>query len=273
MTWKMLVLGIVQGLTEFLPISSSGHLLLGEKLFGIEHEALAVTVSLHVGTLIASVVFMARRIGRLFADMFASEKERRKDGWRLVLYLVIASIPAALVGLIAADYVESVFTDKPIYVAFFFVGTGALLLATRWGRDSERGFGLSDAILVGIAQAVAIMPGFSRSGLTIATALLLGIASLKAFNFSFLLSIPAIAGAALIQLLDLIKISDETGIGVDSVFASPLPGIMGFVSSAAVGFFALWALKRVVISRRFWMFSFYCFGIGLVSLVLLLVFK
>jgi len=269
----MLILGVVQGLTEFLPISSSGHLLLGEKLFGIEHEALAVTIFLHVGTLVASVVFMARRIGKLFADMFAKDNQRRKDGWRLVLYLVIASIPAALVGLLAGDYVASIFASKPVYVAFFFVGTGALLLTTRWGRDRERQFGLSDAILVGIAQAVAIMPGFSRSGLTIATALLLGIASLEAFNFSFLLSIPAIAGAALIQLLELVNTSKEGAIDAGSVFASPFPPIAGFVASAVVGFFALWALKKVVISKKFWLFSFYCFGIGLVSLVLLFVLK
>ncbi|MBN2378516.1 undecaprenyl-diphosphate phosphatase [candidate division WOR-3 bacterium] len=270
MTWKMLILGVVQGLTEFLPISSSGHLLLGEKLLGIEQEALAVTIFLHVGTLVASVVFMARRIGKLFSDMFARDRERRKEGWMLVLYLVIACIPAALVGLLAGDFVETIFTDKPIYVAFFFIGTGALLLATRWGRQRDRSFGLSDAILVGIAQAVAILPGFSRSGLTIATALLLGIASLEAFNFSFLLSIPAITGAALIEFLELSKITREGQIGEGSIFSSPLPAIAGFVASAVVGFFALWALKKVVVSRKFWLFSFYCFGIGLVSLVLLL---
>jgi undecaprenyl-diphosphatase len=154
---------------------------------------------------------------------------------------------------------------QPLYVAFFFVGTGALLLATRCGRERNQTFGISEAILVGIAQAVAILPGFSRSGLTIAAALLLGIASVEAFEFSFLLSILAIAGAALIDFLELY------GTGRLSQLAPHEAWVVGIIASAGVGFAALWVVKKTVISRKFWLFSFYCFAVGAASLVLLLI--
>jgi len=282
MAWKMLILGIVQGLTEFLPISSSGHLLLGQVLLKVE-GGLTVPIFLHVGTLIAVVVFMARRIGRLFADMFNREKERRISGWTLILYLFVASIPAALVGILAKDTIDRVMYGQPLYVAFFFIGTGALLLVTRWGRERNRTFGISEAILVGIAQAVAILPGFSRSGLTIATALLLGIASREAFEFSFLLSIPAILAANVLEFTRLAKELSElskshptanlTELSGIAGLPGPLTLILGVVVSFGVGFFALWALRRLVISRKFWLFSFYCFALGGASLVLLLVFR
>ncbi|MCK4334239.1 undecaprenyl-diphosphate phosphatase [candidate division WOR-3 bacterium] len=266
MVWKMLLLGVVQGVSEFLPISSSGHLLLGQVLLKVE-GGLTIPIFLHVGTLIAVVVFMSRRIGRLFADMFNREKERRIAGWTLILYLFVASIPAALVGILTKDTIDRVMYGQPLYVAFFFVGTGALLLATRWGRERNQTFGISEALLIGIAQAVAILPGFSRSGLTIATALLLGIASVEAFEFSFLLSIPAIAGAALLEFVEL----HETGALFG--FGSPAALIAGFLASAVVGFAALWIVKKVIVSRKFWLFSFYCFAVGVASLVLLLVFR
>ncbi len=266
MVWKMLLLGVVQGVSEFLPISSSGHLLLGQVLLRVE-GGLTIPIFLHVGTLIAVVVFMSRRIGRLFADMFNREKERRIAGWTLILYLFVASIPAALVGILTKDTIDRVMYEQPLYVAFFFVGTGAVLLATRWGRERNQTFGISEALLIGIAQAVAILPGFSRSGLTIATALLLGIASVEAFKFSFLLSIPAIAGAALIDFLELY------GTGSISQLASPEAWVVGIIASAVVGFLALWLVKKTVVSRKFWLFSFYCFAVGVASFVLLLVFR
>lgn len=265
LVWKMLVLGGAQGATEFLPVSSSGHLVMGQLFLGVE-GGITVPVFLHVGTLVAVVVFMARRIARLFADMFNREAQRRAEGWKLFLYLVIASLPAALVGLLAGDVIDRLAYSQPVYVSFFFAGTGAVLLATRWSKERKRGFGISDAILIGIAQAVAILPGFSRSGLTIATALLLGIASLEAFDFTFLLSIPVIAGAALLDFLKLTRNAGLSDLGPWQAWAA------GLLASAGVGFLALWLVKKIVVSRKFWVFSFYCFAAGIASLVLLLVF-
>ena len=259
MAWKMLILGIVQGLAEFLPISSSGHLVLAEHLLGLKEAGLAGVVFLHLGTLVALIVFFAKRIWGIIRSLFVAGEERRMN-LRLVLLIVIGSVPAALVGLLARKPVEAIFAE-PLYVPFFLLGTGILLLLTRWGKDRDRSLGISDALLVGIAQAAAILPGASRSGLTIATALLLGISSEEAFEFSFLLSIPAVLAANILELKDI------AGLG------SPLPLILGFVSSFGVGFFALWALRKLVISRKFWLFSFYCFAVGAASLVLLLVLR
>jgi undecaprenyl-diphosphatase len=260
MAWKMLILGIIQGLSEFLPISSSGHLVLAEHLLELKEAGLAGVVFLHFGTLVALIVFFAKRIWSIISGAFSREREKRVDNWRFILFIVLGSIPAALVGLLARKPVEAIFAE-PLYVPFFLLGTGILLLLTRWGRDRDRSLGISDALLVGIAQAAAILPGVSRSGLTIATALLLGISSEEAFEFSFLLSIPAVLAANILELKDI------AGLG------SPLPLILGFVSSFGVGFFALWALRKLVISRKFWLFSFYCFAAGAASLVLLLVLR
>ena len=259
MVWKMLVLGVVQGASEFLPISSSGHLVLAERLLEFKEAGLSGVIFLHFGTLVALIVFFAKRIAGIIRSLFKTGEERRMN-LRLILLILIASIPAGLVGLLAREPIERVFAE-PLYVPFFLLGTGILLLLTRLGKDRNRSFGISDALLVGIAQAAAILPGASRSGLTIATALLLGISSEEAFEFSFLLSIPAVLAANILELKDI------AGLG------SPLPLILGFLASFGVGILALWALRRLVISRKFWLFSFYCFAVGAASLVLLLVFR
>lgn len=278
--WKVLVLGTIQGLTEFLPVSSSGHLVLAEHLLDFKEAGLAGVVILHLGTLVALIVFFARRIWKIIRDLFRT-KDESIASLRLILYIVIGSIPAAIVGLLAQKPLEMLF-DQPVYVSFFLIGTGVLLLLTRWSKERERRFGVSDAFIIGIAQAAAILPGLSRSGLTIATALLLGIATVEAFEFSFLLSIPAVLAANLLELFGLIK-----GLKVISKLypqastlelfqiagiPSPFSLIIGVVASMGVGFLALWLLRRLVLGKRFWLFSLYCFAIGTASLVLFLVF-
>lgn len=281
MAWKMLILGILQGLAEFLPISSSGHLVLAEHLLGFKEAGLAGVVFLHLGTLVALIVFFAKRIWGIIRSLFVAGEERRMN-LRLVLLIVIGSVPAALVGLLARKPVEAIFAE-PLYVPFFLLGTGILLLLTRWGKDRDRSLGISDALLVGIAQAAAILPGASRSGLTIATALLLGISSEEAFEFSFLLSIPAVLAANVLEFTRLAKELSElsklhpTANLADLFAIANLPGpltlILGVVVSFGVGFLALWALRKLVISRKFWLFSFYCFAVGAASLALLLVLR
>lgn len=276
--WKMLILGAVQGLTEFLPVSSSGHLVLAENLLRFKEAGLAGVVILHLGTLLALIVFFARRIWKIIRDLFR-EREERLASLRLIIYIVIGSIPAAVVGLLARKPLEMIF-DQPLYVSFFLIGTGVLLLLTRWSKERERPFGVSDALIIGIAQAAAILPGLSRSGLTIATAMLLGIALVEAFEFSFLLSLPAVLAANLLEFLGVVKDIKEISrlhpqAGTLELFQTaslPSPWVLavGVVTSMGVGFLALWALRRFVLGQRFWLFSFYCFALGAASLVLLL---
>ncbi len=260
MTLKMLILGVLQGLSEFLPVSSSGHLVLGQKFLGITENALAGVVILHLGTLAALLVFFAPKIWNIASGAFSKKAETRRNNWRLILFIVLASIPAAMVGLLAREPIKEMFSE-PLYIPFFLIGTGIILLITRWKRDKQHGIGLSDALIIGIAQAVAIVPGFSRSGFTIATALLLGLLEEDAFEFSFLLSIPAVAAANLLELKDIVSLGNPPAL------------IVGVIASFVVGLFALWALKKLVVNKKFWLFSFYCFAMGALSLILLLVFK
>ncbi len=253
MIWKMLVLGVLQGLTEFLPVSSSGHLVLAQDILGIDEARLAGTVFLHFGTLLAVIVFFARRLWKLVKSPFVKNDEQ-KPNLKMILWIIIGTIPAAIVGLVAKDYLETVF-DNAAYVPFFLIGTGVMLLITRWAKDRGQSIRLSDALIIGIAQAAAILPGLSRSGLTISTALLLGIASAEAFEFSFLLSLPAVLAANILELKDVTS------------FGEPLAVAIGVAASFGVGLFALWALRKVVISKKFWLFSFYCFAIGIVGII------
>lgn len=281
MVWKTLILGIVQGLTEFLPVSSSGHLVLAEHLLGFKEAGMAGVVFLHLGTLVALIVFFARRIWGIIRSLFVAGEERRMN-LRLILLIVIASVPAALVGLLARGPIEEIFSE-PLYVPFFLLGTGVLLLLTRWGRDRNRSLGISDALIIGIAQAAAILPGLSRSGLTIATALLLGIGSAEAFEFSFLLSIPAVLAANALEFARVAKELSEIAKSHPAVslarlfeiaqLPSPLVLILGVIVSFGIGLFALWMLRKLLILKSFWLFSLYCFALGAASLVLLLVFR
>jgi undecaprenyl-diphosphatase len=257
MVWKMFILGVVQGLSEFLPISSSGHLVLAKELLGFTDAGLTAVVFLHFGTLVALIVFFAKKIWRIICGAFSRQREARVDNWKLILFIVLASIPAALVGLLAREPLDRIFA-QPLYVPFFLVGTGLLLLLTRWKRARQHSLGLSDALIIGIAQAAAILPGLSRSGLTIGTGLLLGLEEEEAFEFSFLLSIPAVAAANLLELKDIVSIG------------SPLVLVVGFGASFGVGLAALWLLRKLVMSKKFWLFSFYCFAVGVVSLIFLL---
>lgn len=255
--WKMLVLGVIQGLTEFLPVSSSGHLVLTGHYLGFSEAGLAGVIFLHLGTLVALIVFFARRIWFIFRDLFRT-KEERNTSLKLILYIAVGSIPAAIVGILARGSIDRI-VSNPMYVPFFLAGTGAMLLLTRWVKGRGLRVRLSDALIIGVAQAAAILPGLSRSGLTIATALLLGITSEEAFEFSFLLSLPAILAANLLDIREIISLG------------SPLVLALGFAASFGVGLFALWVLKKLVVSRKFWLFSIYCFAVGAAGIVLFFV--
>ncbi|OGP65225.1 MAG: undecaprenyl-diphosphatase UppP [Deltaproteobacteria bacterium RBG_13_53_10] len=258
--FQAIFLGVVQGLTEFLPVSSSGHLVFFQSLFGLEKPQVAFDVMLHLGTLLAVVVYFRVDISQILLGTWAWVKGRSEgeEKVKLLLWIVVASVPTGLMGIIFKDWFESLFS-RPKTVGLMLLVTGLLLWLTRTVRREEKRtgeMGVSDALFIGIAQGVAIIPGISRSGVTISTGLFLGLNRELAGKFSFLLSIPAILGATLLEFRE---IDTSSGIGV------------AFIGSAVaffVGLFSLKLLMRIVRTGRLFHFSYYCWAIGIVMVLL-----
>ncbi|MBD3219717.1 undecaprenyl-diphosphate phosphatase [bacterium] len=254
----IILLAVVQGLTEFLPVSSSGHLVLLQSLIGGHEGDLFLNVVLHAGTLGSVLVVYRREVGRLL----------RLDGAAraYVLSLVIGTLPAVAVGLLLKDAVEKAFA-APIYASVGLLVTGVVLLSTRATREvaaplepwTPRPVAPWKALVIGCAQAVAICPGISRSGSTIAASLWLGLPRPEAARFSFLLSVPAIAGALVLQLIDG-DLSTRTG---------PVGLALAALVAFLVGLLAIRWTALAVVQRHFWKFAFYVIPLGLVVLVVL----
>lgn len=247
----VLLLSVLQGIAEFLPISSSGHLALGKMLLGMDEPGLRLDIFLHVGTLVSICVFYFSIIARIVKEC----------NWRYLSKIVVSAIPAGVVGVLFKDQLESAFSDSTtIAVALMF--TGVVLTVTRFIRNGDRGVSYYAAIMMGIAQAIAILPGVSRSGMTISMAKLCDVEPGRSAEFSFLMSIPPIAGAALLEIL---KSTESAGSAVAET-SWPLV-IFGGIVAALVGFFALKFLLQSLKSNRFWLFGPYCLVMGIVTLV------
>jgi undecaprenyl-diphosphatase len=267
--YKAVVLGLLQGITEFLPVSSSGHLVLGQHLFGLTEPELLFDVVLHLGTLIAVIAIYHREIATLFAEFFGLPGNIKQAGswsaaWntrmnlRLMVLIIIGSIPTALIGFLFKDQFEVLF-GSTLAVGIALLVTGGFLFLTRYinrrGHDIST-CGPKDALLIGVAQGLAITPGISRSGITITTGLFLGLDRELAARFSFLLFIPAILGALLLQILD-------AGSG-----SAGLPALCaGFFSALISGLAALVLLLRLVRRGRLHYFGYYCWLVGLVTII------
>jgi undecaprenyl-diphosphatase len=250
-----LILGAVQGLTEFLPVSSSGHLVLFQQAFGIREPALLFNVSVHVGTLAAVAVVFHRDIRdtaaaflREFPHIVAGGAVSRPAD--LARAIVIGSIPTAVVGLLLKTVADRLFASV-LLVGCMLVGTGVVLWRTRRLSDSGRlSVGRREALIVGFVQGLAVIPGISRAGVTIAAGLGLGLSRETATRFSFLLSIPAILGAELIGLLNF------------SSTVGAVPIFIGSAAAFAVGFAALRLLLLLVRGGRLHLFAPYCWIVG-----------
>jgi len=268
----VLLLAVLQGLTEFLPVSSSGHLKLLQSAFGIQEPQTAFDVVLHLGTLVAVVGVYRREVGRILASLARSAARLARGrtaglladepDTRLALLLLLGSVPAGLVGVLLGDFLEARLAS-PLTVGLMLFVTAALLVMggrSRVGRGADTGRDLHaltvrDALVIGTFQAVAVLRGVSRSGSTIAAGLLVGVRREDAARFSFLLSIPAILGAALLEL------RDTTAIGL-----SPVLLALGGVAAAVVGWIALLTLIRVVRAGRLDSFAWYCVALGAVAI-------
>jgi undecaprenyl-diphosphatase len=310
MTWpEALLLGVIQGLTEFFPVSSSGHLVLGQTVLGLEIPGIVFDVAVHVATLI-SVIFVYRR--RLFQLLMGMTTKGPEGSWPYLLKLGAATVPAAIVGLSLQAYFEARF-DDPIFAATMILVTGTIVWSSRWALGTQR-LGLMDAVpllvaagisvyagtivpflgvlaleaaimaiarstatmevasverevkdpswsgavLMGVAQAIAIFPGISRSGSTVITGLWRRIDPVVAAEFSFLMSIPAILGAAVLQIPE--ALNAEIGVSTGAL-------IVGFLAAAASGILAIKFFVALLRRRNFYVFAYYCWAVGALFLL------
>lgn len=257
LTLKVLLLAAIQGLTEIFPVSSSGHLVLAKHFLHLQTSGATLEVALHAGTLLSIMVYYRRRIALLVSGCVTGGA----DGLRYAGALVVGCIPAGLVGVLFQDAIERTF-ERPHAVAVMLMITGLFVLTVRWAKQSERSINLPRALGIGLAQAVSILPGISRSGSTIGMARHLGVAPEKAAEFSFLMSIPLIAGAIALKAAKLASAGGSLDL--------PLPALAAGVAVAAVvGYVAVATLVRTLSSGRFWWFGIYSLLAGALSLIAL----
>ena len=261
------VLGAVQGLTEFIPISSSGHLVIVPDLFGWSHPGLAFDVLLHAASLVALLAYFRNDLVTLAKGFFGGDSSSR----RLVALLALASVPAALAGLLLGDYFEDSFEDSRS-AAVQLVITAVILVvaeqvfarraAARKQQDRELrkmdDLNVGDAGIIGVAQAISILPGISRSGSTIGAGLALAVDRSDSARFAFLLAIPALLGASVVKIPDIA--GAELGAG---------PAIAGFVTSLITSYAAIWGLIRYLRNRTLYPFAAYCVVAGLIFYAIL----
>lgn len=248
------ILGTVQGITEFLPISSSGHLVILQSFFGIEDGGLLLDTILHLGTAIAIMIVFRNDIFILLHDPFEKDKHKRKSALSTIFLIIMGTIPAAVLGILFNETFEALFTN-PKAAGSMLLFTATLLFISA-GKKNEGGVvTLPKAIIIGIAQAIAIMPGVSRSGSTITIALLIGVSREHAGKFSFLLALPAILGAAILHARK-----------IETLDISVAALIVGFIASIIIGIVSLKLLLQFVRKGKLYYFGFYCLIIGFASI-------
>ena len=261
MNWfEALVLGLVQGLTEYLPVSSSGHLAIGASLFGVNGEDnLAFTIMVHVATVLSTLVILWKEIDWIFKGLF---KFKMNEETKYFLNIVVSMIPVGIVGVFFKDYVEDIFGSGLHIVGCMLLLTAALLTFSYYAKPRQKEkISMKDAFIIGLAQAAAVMPGLSRSGSTIATGLLLGNKKEKLAQFSFLMVIPPILGEALLDAIKAAKCEAAFG-NVDA-----LPLAIGFVAAFLSGCVACKWMINIVKKGKLVYFGIYCAIAGAVTII------
>lgn len=255
---ETIILGIIQGLTEFLPVSSSGHLELAKALFGgdvVGEESMMTTVVLHFATALSTIVVFRKDVSTIFGGLF---QFKNNEAFNFSMKIILSMVPAALVGFFLDDMIEGFFDRQILLVGIMLFVTGGLLFLADRAKRTDQNVSYPKAFIIGIAQAIAILPGISRSGATIGTSVLLGIDRQKAARFSFLMVVPLILGKMAKDILDGAFASDsvpflELGIGF----------IAAFITGLAA---CTWMISLVKRSKLSW-FSFYCFIVGGIAIV------
>ncbi len=271
-TFTAIILGIVQGLTEFLPVSSSGHLVIFQEIFGmndLEESHLLFDTLLHFGTLLSICLVYYKDILRLIKALFGILADLGKGrveinsspDRRMIVLLIVGTIPVVVIGLLFKDIFEMMFKSIKV-VGFTLLGTGLLLWITNRlieGTKDESNTKYSSAFIIGLFQSIAILPGISRSGSTIVGGLLNGLKKEFVIKYSFLMSIPAVLGAAVLQIPDLMQQGFNN--------AELLPFIFGTLAAAITGFIAIKFLIKLLNNGKLYVFSYYCWTVGLISIV------
>lgn len=264
--WQAMVLGALQGATEFLPISSSGHLVLVPWLLNWEANNLFFGAAVHLGTLLAVLVYFREDVWAMVTAWLRSLRTRSLDDpfARLAWLVIAATIPGAVAGVLLEDWFEAMF-GSPLLVAILLLVTGGFLALSERLSRAQKGAeeaSLKDALVVGVAQALAIAPGISRSGATMAAGLGRGISRPQAARFSFLLATPIIAGAGLVEVLDVALAGDTAGL---------MLGLVGAVTAAVTGLVAIAGLINYLRRRSLMAFAYYCWAFGALCLIVFLV--
>lgn len=251
------ILGFTQGLTEFLPISSSGHLVILQHLLGLNEGTMFLDILLHLGTAFAIIIVLRKDIQWLITDSFSKDNDKRNTALKYVGFIILGTIPAGLAGVFLNDFFADLFSNPKAASAMLLV-TAALLFFSSMHKSNSASLSTLKVIIIGLAQAIAIIPGISRSGTTIAVALLIGVSRKEAGRFSFLLALPAIFGAALLETL---KLDSTTSINYATVG-------LGFITSLIVGIFALKLLLKFVDQGKLHYFGYYCIAAGVTCLLI-----
>jgi len=252
---KIIFLAIVQGITEFFPVSSSGHLVILEHLFKIGGDKVFLTVTLHAGTFLSVLIFYRKRVWEIiknFINLIIKPKSVDKGEKDYILGIIIVTIITGSIALLFKDFFESLFS-KPIYASVALFITGVILLLTKKAKEKKEINTLKDSIFVGLAQSFAIIPGISRSGSTISTTLFLGWNKKRGAEFSFIAFLPAMFGAIILE-------GRKIGV-VTNIF----PLFIGFIISFITGIIAIKYLLKLIENRKFYLFGIYCLIISILS--------
>ncbi len=262
MNWNIILLGFLQGWTEFLPVSSSGHLVLMQIFCGIHEASPAYDIVLHVATMLATIIFFFFDIYYLFTEWlhgFVSDTAKAQEGWPIGWAVIFATIITGIIGVGMKRVIKLVMQNS-LYVGCGLLLTGVLLVLSHYRKNGYGRVRPSDGIFIGVAQGIATLPGISRSGMTILAGSFLGLSKDDAFRISFLVSIPAILGATILEMIDL---------GGFSAFWLDLPcgWFGGFITAFVSGLIALFILRKLVVNAKWWIFGIYCCLIGIFTIV------
>ena len=251
-----IILGVIQGLTEFLPVSSSGHLEIAKELLNVseQNQNLLMTVVLHAATALSTIIIFRKDIIQIIAGLF---QFKWNEEAQFSVKIILSMIPAAIVGLFFEEEIESLFGGQIVLVGSMLLLTGLLLFLADKAKKTDKKVSVFNAVLIGISQAIAILPGISRSGATISTSVLLGVDREKAARFSFLMVVPLILGKMTKDMLsgDLI---------LDSLNLPPL--FFGFIAAFITGLLACMWMIRLVKKSQLKFFAYYCFAVGVISI-------
>ena len=257
---EAIILGIIQGLTEFLPVSSSGHIELGKAILGVEmKDPLLFSIVVHGATALSTIVIFRKDIANIFKDLF---QFKWNEGTKFASMILLSMIPVGVVGILFEDKIEAFFEGQVLLVGFMLLVTGLLLYLTTKAGEKEKQVSHKSALIIGLSQAIAILPGISRSGSTIATALLLGINKEKAARFSFLMVLPPIMGALLIKLKKYVggEAADLAGSDLSTSILA-----VGFIAAFLSGLAACQWMIKLVKQSKLQYFAYYCFIVGTIA--------